>query len=838
MFPPTLNSSDSKSIIDNSNSSGKSSIATGDGKWIPVPSIAVEDTQQIVHEFSDTDFISFASYVKRRIHENNNLPVEGNDDNSLDEYMLERFSKILAFLKRYIVHPHSNYDHIIDLILKHVYIGVSNLMSSGAFSVHRMLLDAGLVGTPNAYLDSGLILDHDNGMIVDEYTDQAQKTEESSLIDDSILHLAESHKKWPRKIPVYAFYSKLNPNTEIKSDTLQSQLAVSIETDPAQNSSKWKLHIHIPNIASWYAPTSRTMAIGLRRVRTVWLPEGIRHLFPDQVLDRASFSIEKEMEESEDSQHDDKYTRCLTFSVEMDGWSSTSWGPQDASVSLTLIPNKNINFFALEDLSVALGWAGADGQHNQSHLDPFEQEAHGLFDLSPNDVFLGGLKDDLTISGDTETNDLLERDASFSESPMGFRAQSPHAPRQPATEIDISPLDKKNIETIHEVFQQNYWKRIEEGQAVYETETDQYLVTIGSKRASSQLGIPTDRLLLNNTPQSDSHIYSDKFLLTEGNILAGEVAAVFGARENIPLLYEKQRRIQSFVLGIPAHQQEQDGTGSEGTELLRDSAGLLTRAGRYLAGSSQYLGPRETTAVPSFVHFGLGLAAGFAGVARPFDDMRHVMNQWQLTTTLVNAASPAEPWRRLSAQELQLVHDTQLSPRTHALNQLEEVSQRYWALKWLEQEVTRYGGYFVFRCVVVSPQSAPRSYEPRPSFARVYCVELGFEVDLMLPPSAAQSRATPRKGGLLGYFTKARGESEKTRPAQTSLVEEDSGMEDGAFKKMESAIAMEYQRKVEEENGYKDGQDGEQVVLKSGDRIISTDILELDPVRGHLVLGM
>lgn len=763
-FPPTLNSSDSKSIIDNSNSSSERNSTrhdTGDGKWIPAPTIAVQDTQYIMHEIGEKEYISFARYVRRRIQENNNLPVDEIPE-KLDESALERFSKLLGFLKRYIVYPHTDCDHVIDTILKQVYSDILNKPRATAFIVHKMLIDADLVGTSNAYLDSGLVLDHEKGMIVDEYTDRAPSAEKASLLDPRTFKFQQTHQKWPQKIPVYAFHTKDS----------KAQLAISVEMDQP----KWKIHVHVPNLASWYGPTSSIMSVGLRRARTVWLPEGIRRLFPQELLERTTFSSDME------------YIPCLTFTVEMEGWNSTSWGASDVSVSLTRIPKSSISLFALEDLSKTMGWIKVS-----SNTVPVVDD---VFDLNLDEVLSGDLKDDLTILGDT---DMLH-DSEFLEAPMGIIP----AEKQ-SNEIELSPTEKQNLQLIYDIFSENYWKRMEEGSAVYETETKQYLVTIGSKSSSAKpqmIGQPTDK-----------QIFASDFLVTEGNILAGEIASVFGSRENVPLLYEKQQRLQKFGLEDSGKRLEREGLATD----LKDVSGQLTRAGRYLAASSQYLGPRETTSEPYHVHFGLGLAAGFAGVARPFDDMRHVMNQWQLTTTLMRPVG--EPWRRLTGQELQLVHDTQVSPRAHALDQLEEVSQRYWALRWLEQEVSRFGGYFVFRCVVVAPQSAPRSYEPRPTFARVYCVELGFEVDLMLVPTEPQPRQ--RRRGLLGYLTGVTEEKQnKEMPFEATTDEE--------------KIALGYEKMMGK--GATEPEAGTQ--LKSGDRIISTDILELDPVRGHLVLGI
>lgn len=957
-FPTTLNTHGGSTIIDNSDSSKKE----GDGKWLPIPTVAAQDTQYVQLMLSKNRYVAFAGYIRRRVQEkygeSSRLINEmEEDEDELTEETMEQFSRILGVLKRYIVYPHPNHEHIAKIILQQVYQNSSILPNPA--SVHRMLIDAELIGTHNPYLDSGLILDYDQGMIIDEYTDRAEALETESLMKSDLLKFPSSHLRWPNSIPVYAFYTEKgnkhsNENTNLQEQQDygddeqksidQSQLAISIENSNT-SPGKYKFHIHVPNIAAWYTPTSDIMAIGLRRARTVWLPEGIRRLFPDEVLKRVSFRSTLDSSEMEDSTH----TRCLTFSVEIDSFDFTLWGPHDVSVSLTSIPNRNIQFHSLDNLSNIFQWDPA----NMGIVDK-DVTHHDLG--QDGDIFSDSGDGFITTNGDISNETWFDGSQSIPESPMGwpkprksnddngnkktFTNFSPNKPETCSSNIEdsLSPKDYNNIDLIYSILEQNFWKRMDDTDAVYETDIEEHdkLISVGSKQGNpfENSNINQHNYSLSSQSSSSLKTHEPEFILTESSILAGEIAAVFGAHEQIPLLYEKQDRKKPFDLATKVEERKEESrNGSEenygymeqsnnsyfsenNIEELRDSSGILTRSGRYLAASSQYLGPRQTTTSSDYVHFGLGIAAGFAGVARPFDDMRHVMNQWQLTTVLATSAmskkksndqdqdqdldeeqeheqEQKEPWRLLGPHELQLIHDTRISPRAYAMSQLEIISQRYWALKWLEQEVSNFGGYFVFRCIVVSSNTA------YPDFARAYCLELGFEVDIMLPPPPLPPSPSPspsedilqsnnnnntgdqqEKRQFTRFFDKIKRnkrdinnsnnnnnnsefyeEAEQSSDTHEEIYNSQfSKLEGGEVELDQSFNLLEKENRMMEkdlEKAYEDdvGYSSDNVnnnnnnhnnknheytktVLKAGDRIISTAILELDPTSGHLVLGI
>lgn len=100
-------------------------------------------------------------------------------------------------------------------------------------------------------------------------------------------------------------------------------------------------------------------------------------------------------------------------------------------------------------------------------------------------------------------------------------------------------------------------------------------------------------------------------MISESGLLAAEIASVFGASLGLPLLYEKQDRIREFDLGKQATSSTRNTnnvrsagnyflTAQNTSTELRDESSLLTHTGRYLAATSQYLGPKETTTSPNY----------------------------------------------------------------------------------------------------------------------------------------------------------------------------------------------------------------------------------------------
>lgn len=972
--------------------------------WLPVPTVAAEDSSTLLSESIDNvvdkDLIIFAKYIKSQIKERypekydiENYQEEEDETENLAELInddtIVKFSKILGLLRRYIVYPHEKFAPIIDPILQVLYPNVytnsidtedptsNSLFSRKWYLLHKILIDSNMITTENPYLDSGLLLDYDRGQIVDEYTRRAIGIEPKSVIYSDELHMDITHKKWPKEIPVYAFYlEKHNPknakpvedsqaleddaqetqasetiseveenqeteeieeaeeedddDTELKPQQRNhiqtARIAISVE-EIASSPNKRKLHIHVPNIASWYLPISKLIGIGIRRARTVWLPEGIRELFPRKTAKRILFADAKMFndyvteklenyeqeklqrrlkreellnnEEQQPEQQDSQVhmeplkkpdlkimnkpdARCLTFTIEFDIDNPTMWASDDISISLTNIPHESIKFYALEDVGKEMNWilnineTGDDGENQSLTRSSTE---------SPEDTW------NMLAMPEDNWSDEVE---SFSESPMGSRSfgnnryiqeennlliQSETSPTEP-TEMDfesykmennriktITETEKTHFQFIYDFLEENYWKRMKLGRAVYESETEQYdqLVKIGAKVQQQQQEELISTSLISKPSNSSTLLpFLPEFILTESNMVTGEVAAILGRKFGISLLYERQDRLRPFDLELPKQQQtlEYDGTNSSTQTKpssamdLWDSNGNLTQTGRYLAASSQYLGSRRITTSPDYIHHGFGLVAGFAGTARPLDDMTHVLNQFQLTATFAssainlknridktrNAHEPGSfksiPWRSISSGELQSIHDTRLVPRSQAFSQLEAISQRYWVLRWLEDEMldlappaqqasrsrgilnvigstgssylsTMPSGYYVFRCIIVSqPPLQQGSSSSSPDFVQAYCVELGLEVSIALPQDTSESLSS------------------------SSI--NDNKEHNGSKRKKKSSLFDKIKRFGTDE----EHQQQQKMKLKEGDRIITTSILELDPISGHIVLGM
>lgn len=936
----------------------------GDGKWLPIPAVAAQDSMFVQNDLGAHEWKLFGIYIQRLIIEKiqevdpsfslkyttkSELLNYNMADLQLDEVTLDKFSRILGVLKRYIVYPHNDYEEIVKTILQTVYEGnnlpvpsalqhhqgfvtQSNILEPTSATVHKMLIDADLVSTKNAYLDSGLVLDYESKNIVDEFSDRISDLEKKSILDKDKIHFMESHKNWNvnngGKTPVYAVHLDRDIETELKS----SQLAFSVE-DNLSTTGKIMLHIHVPNLASWYLPTSPIMSVGLQRARTAWLPEGIRRLFSGQVLRRASFTESSSLP-GNDSEEPGVF-RCLTFSVRVNPINPTKWGPTDVDISLTRISQNHVNFISLDDVSRIMKWDTDGDQSSVYSTNPQREEeaplkttsaSDPIEDLDGEEIAYGLSNEDrldIDLNNGT-TSDMNITTDSEHEQPR-ILDDNPHKCFETNDEAQVLSVQlHKDMSLIRDILEHNYWKRMRNMDSVYETDIDEYghLVKIGSKKTLDQK--QDTHLPLLKSQKSRLQLNDTSFLISEAGLLVAEISAVFGAHNNVPLLYEKQDRIRDFDLGG-----KQNNSSSSSTE-LRDAAGLLTRAGRHLAASSPYLGPRETTTSPNYVHFGLGLIPGFVGVARPFDDMRHVINQWQLSSYLISkfinsandtlrfdvVTSKKIPWRLLSSQELQLIHDTRLSPRAAALSQLETISQRYWTLQQLEREVLEssyYNSYdsfshittekptidpnrrrsvlsslpslynnglrgmgfqHIFRCIVVSPKT---SY---PDFARAYCVELGFEVDIMLrSPQYIQNERSghsisnipsKRKAQrLFNFFDKVNRNSkydshfmEAENNLQNELEDQREGNKvittpEEEFEYCQALLEKTYggnfgnevnnldsnqsikseqrqQENIKEVGHY----DQSYTVLKAGDRIISTSIVELDPTRGHLVLGI
>lgn len=1139
-FPPTVSTDQYTGTQMTSNV--KKLDKSKNGKWIPAPTIAAEDSLFVRHGLNASDWSFFGQYIRRVIVEKiqqkqpsfklrydksfpkgftlNDGVVE---DSEIDAVTFENFSKILGVLKRYIVYPHQEYEDLVKIILETVY-GYNNLPRSvsiksgsvysrfsnhlnlpeiSASSVHQMLIDANLVATNNAYLDSGLILDYDAGNIVDEYSEKSADAELKSVIENEQIQFVNTHKKWNTKKQGNAVYSvylggkTMHSISLVKSDGIltgfsslkkslslelaSSQLAFSVE-DHLTTTGRIVLHIHIPNIASWYSPTSSIMTVGLRRARTVWLPEGIRRLFPEQVLDRVSFteSIDSKIKEllqncqagNKDFDYTEKdiagyfsdntkehpFARCLTFSANIDPNDLSQLGPNDVNVSLTRILKQDMTFLDLEKVSEIMKWKVSDDQtqtepfHSSSNANIEEQYDDDIFGFEESEKLKDSDPDNIFVSGDNEGIPISEtplgwmRPEHFSQSNnfetpdhvKNSNHPQNHKPNRgvmqnidkntsdsgnPAQKLfieadNLSIQTHKDLTLIRTILESNYWKRMKEYNAVYETDTDEYgkLVTVGSKNQVKNEDF-REANELNNNPlnepagtfnkqddlnrksvdialncrKSRFHLHDSDFLISESGLLAAEIASVFGASLGLPLLYEKQDRIREFDLGKQATSSTRNTnnvrsagnyflTAQNTSTELRDESSLLTHTGRYLAATSQYLGPKETTTSPNYIHFGLGIMAGFVGVARPFDDMRHVINQWQFTSFLISNSfsdqsksskfvsvsaylnqnssfssnskletnqkgSIKPPWRLLSNSELQLVHDSKIYPRANALSQLELISQRYWVLRQLEQEIqsspfysnfhdgmisvgnlnantntldfdnqsissnddTNHFGHkntkfsesvfgnsampHIFRCVVVSPKTA------YPDFARAYCVELGLEVDIMPPPPSRQVHdkrihkeevvSEQRNDGsqsgrrFFDFFDKIKrdGNRENMEPSHSHESNLESSISkllasrtetsyaDSKKDDHESKMLQQYYYKVLEkvyggpfgedpklnslvgldksisDDDYENSKihhtaDDGYTVLKAGDRIICTSIIDLDPTRGHLVLGI
>lgn len=695
--------------FNNASCNGGSVSVNGRSKtyWVPYESTLAEESQYIVAELDTQDVVAFGEYLHARRTASQMHPIDADDE--------EYFESLVAFLKRYIVYPHDQYSNLVETILSHAYSLVPEMKASPE-QVHKLLIECGLTNTENPLLDSKLVLsyDHETGKVTDKFSASEGSVVNLDLVPYSAVDT--THEEFDKK----------NLTTYVLTSSSSKLPCIGLSLDKS-NMKLWELHIHVPNVSAVYEPNSRLLKLALRRLRTAHLPEGDRTLFrqPETLHKVARFFGSDEIENKR------RGTKCVTFSVKFNPWKLAGWGIRDVNVSLNIV--RQVTILPIEELEPNMGWS----RYNGSLAWQDEENPNTILQkyLEPvNSIELGG---DLT-SEHTDSSHSLENDFDISnqETAMGipndhsFSATDPnetlnHHQRALKRRLSIfsdsmTRKDRNNMAAIQEILLNNFWKRLDAG-ALYVEDTER------------DYRLPTDVKANPDTGHVElgHRVPIVTRLVTEAEIMAGEIGALFGAKHNIPLFYSKQ------VLTPPG------GLNNEAIKSIDDNRsldGTLNGVGAYMADRA-LMDHSETVTEPRHPHFGLGVSAGYVSVARPLDDMRQLISQYQLTTYLTTAKPlthsflPAKKWPLLSGEQLQAFYaQNRVDERQELLEYFEKSSARYWALRWLEGELERSSGYFVFKCVVLSPAAQ------YPDLAKGYCLELNMEVDIML------TRRTPTVG--------------------------------------------------------------------------------------------
>lgn len=681
---------------------GGATTANGRNKtyWVPYESIMAEESQYIVSELGTHDMVAFGEYLYARRTANKSYSVDTDDE--------EYFDSLVAFLKRYIAYPHEQYSELVATILSHAYPSAPEITANPE-DVHKLLIECGLTNTENPLLDSGIVFSYDKEFC--KVTDKFTASERNVVNLDLVPHSAVES--------TYKEFDKRNLATYVLTSSSTSGLpCIGLSLDKS-DTKLWELHIHVPNASAVYEPKSRLLKLALRRLRSAHLPEGDRTLFPQpETLHRVANFFG-----TDDIINKKLGTKCITFSVKFNPWKLAGWGVRDVNVSLNIVRRATV--LSVEELEPHLGWSRYNGSvawqddddpnsRLQKYLEPVNSiELSGDLALEQVDS-LHNLENGYDI-GTQETAMGIPNDRSFSAANTSETLSSRESALKQRLSVFSDVMmrsDRNNMAAIQEILLNNFWKRLDAG-ALYveDTECDYHLPV--DVKASPKTG----RIDLNQ------HVPIVLRLVTEAEIMAGEVCALFGAKNDLPLFYSRQVLTRT------------DGIGNEMAEYIcgnRSLDGTLNGMGAYMA-DRVLMGASETVTEPKHPHFGLGVSAGYVSVARPLDDVRQLISQYQLTAFLTAtkhlypSVSSIKKWPLLSSAQLQdFYKQNHLSERHELFEYLEKASARYWTLRWLQKELERSSGYFVFKCVVLS------SAAQYPDLAKSYCLELNMEVDIVL----------------------------------------------------------------------------------------------------------
>lgn len=474
-------------------------------------------------------------------------------------------------------------------------------------------------------------------------------------------------------------------HSQVYAFTFHNQLpTLAVSLDQSQPSN-WVLRIHVPDLSTHFEPKSSLMSIALRRGRIGQFPEGACQLLPDAAKEAAAFK-------------DGEPTKCITFSVRFSPWKPTDWGVNDINVSLTEVTN--VTVLPIEQLEPVVGWQSnsAMAMDQPDVLDKFFDENDGH--LEP--------IDSLELGGD------LDEAFDMRESAMGtlYKADQDVHERMSIFSSHVSRTDRNALVVIQETLLKNFWKRMDAGAVSTSDSTATSVISL------SKLPQHVESLDLNH------RLPLAHRLLSEAELIAGEICALYGSKVD---------------LALPNQYQTLHGSSSELKSLIEQTRGLegtLSVSGRFMA--TQYLGPLETTVTRRNPHFGLGLATGYVGVARPFEDTLHLIAQWQLAAQLSRGGDEHCGWAALSDSELSGLLARTVLPRTKVVQMIEQMSRRYWTLRWLQQELKRSSGFFVFKCIISSEVAEYRD------IAKGFCVELGMDVEIALTTTAPPVRRGDR----------------------------------------------------------------------------------------------
>lgn len=641
-------------------------------QWLALPATAAEENQHVVAELGPADYAEYGQFLASRF--------QTSQDNDMEDH----FWALTGFLKRYILYPHASFKPLITSILHSAYPHRDRAtVTASPAQVRQLLDDAGLVSCANPVIDSGLFYNRENGNLTDGFSKVASVVASKSAASSAPERTA--HRPLPSRLRVFA----------LSSQGRDPELAVSLDQSSPR---RWKLSVHVPDLSATYSPRSSFMSLALRRAQTLDLPEGRLRLVPSDIA--------KQVACFEDG---DKPTKCMTFSVKFNPWKPTEWGMHDVDVTLDEVHTATtVN---VEQLAPLSGWNSSTPPNKRIHVSLRKDYLDDVFEQDEPEQRLESLES-LELGDDLDGGSF---DAQ--ESPMRFtRTDSDLDEEDLQGRLSLfsdalNRNDRNLLTAINETVLKNFWQRMDAG-GIFHTEQEK--AKSAGRFNFGAIDLTSDGSHVGHFDLAPRKPAANR-MLEELEILAGQIGALYGAKAGLALPYERQYTKQHAPDLKPVIDQSRAHDGS------------LSASGAYLA--SQYLSPSSLTAAPRHPHYGLGVAGGFVGVTKPFDDITHALAQWQLAAHVTSSQCG---WQALSTLDVTGVLATTTAGRQAVVRAVESRTTRYWALRWLEHELTRSAGYFVFKCLIADHKTE------YPDHALAYCVELGILVDIALTPATPQ----------------------------------------------------------------------------------------------------
>ncbi len=533
------------------------------------------------------------------------------------------------------------------------------------------------------------------------------------------------------QFPIYALPSHILAQHGFPAN---SELAISIER---KNSRIWIVNIHVIEIGSIITPDNVQLNKYLKLVKT----NSSKLLFEDVFLDTHSFSSGKSV-------------NCITFSMEYRPTDEQPWNTPNYDVSLSTVSNvKFVTLDVLKDIIETGGYQGLFKNINSLNFD-----------------------------------DKYDDDNNENES----------------KNYKLTNEDKDNISCLYDILSNRYWKRLIDHaneSSLPITEVKEIELNENKNEEKNEMRESSDEIA--DFPKDLKNIKVDLVqvkktavdrFLNECSLLANEICARFGIREEFPLYYHSQL-LRTTALSVPSSTTKSLSSGSSITEVgkpILDTTATpdikypsLLEYHQYTSKRNSFgeVSPENYIKAQKFLsfekcsttynqHFGLGLSWGYSGINSPLNNFEHVINQWQLLIKLrqkkieedleleqqqqkeesssllnieelnelkiknktVNNETP--PWMILNSQELNDIYESYIGPKQQIILAEEYYKHRYGVLRWLKQNIEESNiddgkKTTISEFICIITESAFIKSSEYASLARAFCLELGIEVSVI-----------------------------------------------------------------------------------------------------------